>query len=159
MKAQILLVSLTLSAVIASTAWAGPKDELIAADKAFSALSVAKGSNAAFLAYMADDGRIFGTGSQPPIYGKAAAIARFKTSGNGDPKVNVLSWEPDMAQVSMDGLLGWTDGHWIFESGPDSAGRRQHITGHYLTVWRKDAKGAWKFTADMGTTDPQPQKK
>jgi len=159
MKPQILLVSLALSTVIASTAWAGPKDDLIAADKAFSALSVAKGSNAAFLAYMADDGRIFGTGSQPPIYGKAAAIERFKTSSNGDPKLNVLSWEPDMAQVSMDGLLGWTDGHWIFESGPDSAGRRHHITGHYLTVWRKDAKGAWKFAADMGTTDPQPQKK
>lgn len=158
MKTKLLLLSLASSAVIASTAWAAPKDDLIAADKAFSQLSVEKGSNAAFLAYMADDAHVFGTGGEAPMYSKAEAVKRFQTSGNGDPKMNVLSWEPDTAHVSKDGAMGWTDGHWIFESGPNSAGRRQHITGHYLTVWAKDAKGAWKFTADMGTTDPQPKK-
>ena len=142
-------------AVIASTAWAAdPRDDVMAADRAFSQLSVEKGSNAAFLATMADDARIFGTGGEPPILGKAEAAKRFETSGNGDPKTNVLSWEPDHAVVSKDGTMAWTDGHWIFESGPDDKGRRHHATGHYLTVWAKDAKGAWKFTADMGTTDP-----
>jgi ketosteroid isomerase-like protein len=133
----------------------------MAADQAFSRLSVDKGSNAVFLAYVADDGRIFGTGNETPIIGKAEATRRFTDpkDGNGDPKVNVLSWEPDAAGVSRDGALGWTDGHWIFETGPDALGRRHHITGHYLTVWVKDAKGAWKVQADMGTTDPQPAKK
>jgi ketosteroid isomerase-like protein len=151
---NILLVAGAF-AVIASTAWAAPKDDVIAADKAFSQLSVEKGSNTAFLTYMTDDARIFGTGNEPPIIGKAEAAKRFQTSGNGDPKTNVLSWEPDYAEVSQDGTLAWTDGHWIFESGPDDKGRRHHITGHYLTVWTKNAKGMWKVKADMGTTDPQ----
>ncbi len=127
----------------------------MAADRAFSQLSVEKGSNAAFLATMADDARIFGTGGEPPIIGKAEAAKRFQTSGNGDPRTNVLSWEPDYAEVSKDGTLAWTDGHWIFESGPDDKGRRHHLIGHYLTIWERDAKGAWKVKADMGTTDPQ----
>jgi ketosteroid isomerase-like protein len=155
MNAKSFLVSLAVSTVIASTVWAAPKDELIAADKAFSDLSAAQGSNAAFLAYMADDGRIFGTGSQPPMHSKAEAAERFKTSGNGDPKANTLRWEPDYATASGDGTAGFTDGHWTF----DGNGGKVHLTGHYLTVWKKDANGAWKVAADMGTTDPQPENK
>jgi len=149
------LVAFALAASV-SAAYASPREELLAVDRAFSLLSVDKGSNAAFLAYLADDGRLFGSGNQPPIIGKAEATKRFAESGNGDPRLNVLSWEPEDAGVSRDGLLGWTDGHWIFETGPDDLGRRHHVTGHYLTVWSKDAKGAWKVEADMGTTDPKP---
>jgi len=149
------LIALVLSVTSAS---AGPKDEIIATDKAFSALSVVKGSNAAFLAYMAADARIFGTGNEPPIFGKTEAVRRFQTSGNGDPKLNVLSWTPDYAEVSVDGTLGYSDGHWLFEGAPDKKGARLHLTGHYETVWRKTGHG-WKFIADMGTTDPQPKKR
>lgn len=132
----------------AGSALAGPKDEIIAADKAFSTLSVAKGSNEAFLAYLADDGRLFGTGGEAPILGKAEAAERFKTSGNGDPKTNILSWVPDHAEVSADGTLGYSDGHWTFTAP------KARATGHYVTVWRKTG-GQWKVIADMGTTDPQ----
>jgi len=153
MARTTVLIALVLFATSAS---AGPREEIISADKAFSALSVAKGSNAAFLAYMADDARTFGTGNEPPIFGKAEAEKRFKTSGNGDPKLNVLSWTPDNAEVSGDGTLGYSDGHWLFEGAPDKKGVRLHLTGHYETVWRKTDHG-WKFVADMGTTDPQPK--
>jgi len=148
------LIAFALAASV-SAAHADPRAELLASDRAFSLLSVDKGSNAAFLAFMTDDGKLFGTGNQPPIIGKAEAARRFAQNGNGDPRLNVLSWEPDDAGVSRDGLFGWTDGHWIFETGPDDLGRRHHTTGHYLTVWTKDAKGAWKVAADMGTTDPK----
>jgi hypothetical protein len=50
---HILCCSILLSAA-ASAANAGPKDDLIAADKAFFAMSVAGGSGVAFLAYLAD---------------------------------------------------------------------------------------------------------
>lgn len=137
-------------------AHAGALEDILATDKAFSELSVAKGSNDAFLAYMADDARIFGTGNEPPIFGKAAAAKRFETSGNGDPKINVLSWTPDHADVSGDGTLGYSDGHWLFE-GADGKGGRLHLTGHYVTVWRKTGKD-WKLISDIGTTDPEPAK-
>ena len=155
-----LFLAVAFAVIPIGAAHASPRDDVMAADRAFSRLSVEKGSNAAFLAYVADDGRIFGTGNETPIIGKAEAIKRFSDpkSGNGDPRLNVLSWEPDGAGVSTDGGLGWTDGHWVFETGPDDAGRRHHVTGHYLTVWVKNAKGAWKVQADMGTTDPKPAK-
>jgi ketosteroid isomerase-like protein len=154
MNIRTLLFSLLSLAVTGSTAMAAPKDELIAADKAFSDLSAAKGSNTAFLAYMADDARIFGTGNEPPIHGKAEATERFKASGNGDPKTNILRWEPDYASACADGTQGFTDGRWTFDGGG-----KIHLAGHYLTVWTKDGSGAWKFVADMGTTDPQPERK
>jgi ketosteroid isomerase-like protein len=142
--------------ILSTQALASPKEDVIAADKAFSQMSAAQGSNAAFLATMADDIRLFGTGNEPPILGKADAIKRFATSGNGDPKLNVLSWVPDNAEVSKDGTLGYSDGHWLFEGAPDPAGKRLHLTGHYVTVWRHEA-GTWKVIADMGTTDPAPK--
>jgi ketosteroid isomerase-like protein len=143
-------------AMTVSAARAAPNDDILAADKAFSALSVAQGSNAAFLAYLADDGRVFGTGNEPPIFGRAEAARRFATSGNGDPKTNVLSWVPDHAEASADGALGYSDGHWLFE-GQGAGGKPVRLTGRYVTVWRKVGE-AWKVAADMGTTDPEPRK-
>jgi ketosteroid isomerase-like protein len=140
------LASFTLALIASTTALAGAADDIVAADKAFSALSAAKGSNAAFLAYMADDARVFGTGNEPPIFGKAEAVKRFAKSGNGDPKTNVLSWVPDHAEASKDGTVGYSDGHWLFEAP------KARLTGHYMTVWRKVGR-AWKVIADMGTTD------
>jgi ketosteroid isomerase-like protein len=152
-RALQLVFAATLA--LSGPAMAGPKDDLIAADKAFSALSVAKGSNAAFLSVLADDGRIFGTGNEPPIFGKDEAAKRFADpkSGNGDPKRNILSWVPDFAAVSKDGTLGYTDGHWLF-AGRDAKHAPFQLTGHYVTVWRKEPSG-WKVIADMGTSDPK----
>lgn len=155
MKPILVGASLAIALTLSTAALAGAKEDIVATDKAFSELSVAKGSNTAFLAYMADDARIFGTGNEPPIFGKAEAVKRFQTSGNGDPKLNVLSWVPDNAEVSGD--LGYSDGHWLFEGAPDDKGNRMHLAGHYVTVWRKTG-GDWKFIADIGTTDPQPSK-
>lgn len=142
----------------ASPAFAGPKDDLIAADKAFSDLSVAKGTSPAFLAYLADDGCLFGSEGAPTICTKAAyakAVAARKPS-NG-PR-SVLRWVPDAAQVSADGTFGFTHGAWTLDGAPDAQGKRERQTGHYLTNWRKDASGAWKVVADMGSTDPAPAK-
>jgi ketosteroid isomerase-like protein len=144
-----LILSLMTSPVLA-----GPKETLIAADRAFSAQSAAQGSNAAFLAVMADDGRIFGTGNETPIYGKAEAMHRFADpkASNGDPRLNVLSWTPDFAEASKDGTLGTTDGHWRF-AGHDAKGAAFQLTGRYVTVWRKEG-AVWKVISDMGTNDP-----
>jgi ketosteroid isomerase-like protein len=152
-----ILGTATVIALLPLLAHAGAKEDVLATDKAFSELSVAKGSNDAFLAYMADDARIFGTGNEPPIYGKAAAAKRFKASANGDPKLNVLSWVPDHVEVSADGTLACSDGHWLFQGMPDAKGNRQRLTGRYVTVWRKTSKD-WKFISDIGTTDPKPGK-
>jgi hypothetical protein len=57
---------LEVTTFLASQTAPDPRSDLAAADRPFSDLSVAKGSNAAFLAYLAYDGRIFGTGNRAP---------------------------------------------------------------------------------------------
>jgi Domain of unknown function (DUF4440) len=156
---KTIFAGLVAATLLVSQVAADPKSDLTAADRAFSAMSVAKGSNAAFLAYLADDGRVFGTGNQVPLYGKTEAAKRFSDprNGNGDPKANVLSWVPDNVEASKDGTFGYTDGHWLFEGAPDAKGNGLRLTGHYVTVWR-NVGGIWKVAADMGTTDSRPNK-
>ena len=112
--------------LLSPAANAGPIEDLLAADSAFSALSVAKGSNAAFLFYGADDVRIFGVGSEPPIYGRAAAVERFARRNDAG---TLLSWTPQHAGVSDDGSAGWSDGTWTFLGTPDGKGGRSKATG------------------------------
>ena len=61
-----VLVATAFILAFASSAMAGPKEEMMAADRAFSDMSVKDGAHAAFLAFMADDVRLF-HGDHPPI--------------------------------------------------------------------------------------------
>lgn len=149
------IAGVTIVAILSTAALGGPMEDLVAADEAFSAMSVAQGSDAAFLAYIAEDVRLFGTGDEPPMIGKAAAQAHYATRKQNGPRTTTLSWTPNNAEVSSDGKLGYTDGRWLFE-GKNSKHVPIHITGHYVTVWRKAPSGEWKVIADMGTTDPSP---
>jgi hypothetical protein len=130
-----------LLSLLALPVQAGSRDEVLAADRAFSKLSVAKGSAYAFWFNVARDGRLYGS-SGPPTIGKAAAAKDLPTAT--DMHQTVLSWEPTAAGAND--RLGWTDGRWS-QSGPHGT-----IRGHYLTVWVKE-DGQWKVQADMGTTD------
>jgi ketosteroid isomerase-like protein len=121
-----------------------PESQLLASDRAFSKLSIRRGQPYAFLATMANDGRLYGNGNDAPVYGKAQAFRRMARRLPG-----TLSWEPETARVSSDGRMGWTSGHWLFVA----RGARQKTTGNYLTVWVKDRRGAWKVQAEMGTSD------
>jgi ketosteroid isomerase-like protein len=105
---------------------------------------VRRGQPYAFLATMANDGRLYGNGNDAPVYGKAQAFRRMARRLPG-----TLSWEPETARVSGDGRMGWTSGHWLFISRR----ARQKTTGNYLTVWVKDRRGVWKVQAEMGTSD------
>ena len=158
MKFMTMIAMLMLWPV---TAFAGAKEDLIAADKAFAAISVEKGTAAAFLAYITDDARLFGVGGEPVI-GRKAAEDKYKTQETKNKKGaarSTLNWEPTEAFASTDGTLGWTNGHWTYTSAPDAKGESTSSTGHYVTIWRRDKSGAWKVEADIGTTDPEPKPK
>ena len=131
-----------------SSAFAGPKEDLLAVDRAFAKMSVEKGYDQAYIANLAEDGQTF-TG-KTPIKNKPDAVARFNDpkAPHSDPKIKI-TWVPDNGGVSADGTLGWTEGH-SSHCGPGVS-----TTGHYMTVWVKE-KGAWKVRADMGAADPKP---
>ena len=126
-----------------------PESQLLAADRAFSQLSVQKGQPYAVFATTATDGRLYGNGSEAPVYGKAQAFRRLTRRDPG-----TMSWKPETARVSGDGRMGWTAGSWVFVG----RGSTPKTTGNYLTVWAKDRRGVWTVQADMGTSDPLPKK-
>ena len=68
----------------------------------------------------------------------------------------ILTWRPVTAELSGDGTMAYTIGTWDFyRRGKDSAASA--ATGHYLTVWRRQADKSWKVLADIGTTHPKKQ--
>jgi ketosteroid isomerase-like protein len=117
--------------------------ELLHADSSFAALSVASGAKTAFLAYAAEDAISFGGGAQI-TQGREAIGAGF----DGFPAGAVLEWWPVAAQIAPSGDLGCTVGEARISS-------LKHYS-KYLTIWRRQQGGAWKFVADGGNVRPAP---
>jgi ketosteroid isomerase-like protein len=83
------------------------------------------------------------------------AVRAHMRSQFGD-SARILAWRPVMAEVSSDGSMAHTIGTWNFHvRGKDSAATAG--TGHYLTVWRRQADRSWKVLADIGTQHPSKQ--
>jgi len=144
-------------ALLAVPAIAAPQDELLAADRAFSAMSAQKGAHAAFLATMTDDARLY-QGDHRPLLGKEAAAAFFAAEEKADPtyKDQKLVWSPQEAEASPDGMLGFTRGTWLF-TAPKAGGATVTLTGYYVTEWRREKDGTYKFCLDIGAADKPAQ--
>jgi ketosteroid isomerase-like protein len=125
-------------------------DAVRAADAAFAARAQVVPVAQAFREYMDEkDGLQFNGGE--PTRGSAAIYAAM---GGDKPQKSRLEWTPVGAWGAASGDMGVTTGTWK-ASAVD--GSRPPITGRYVTVWRKDAKGAWKGLIDIGNPDdPQP---
>ncbi len=147
------LTAAVVAMVVTVAAGAAPKDDMLAADKAFSAMSIAQGAHAAFLAYMTDDVRLF-DGAHPPLIGKTAVTAYYAAEEKSDPgyKNQRLEWTPLEAEASPDGVLGFTRGTWIF-TAPKPDGTPLKVTGYYVTEWRRQPDGSYKFCLDIGGAD------
>ena len=66
----------------------------------------------------------------------------------------LLSWYPAVAGMARAGDLGYTTGPWEFKNDIHDA--KPVAWGHFLTVWKKQADGSWKFAIDLGISNPQP---
>ncbi len=60
-----------------------------------------------------------------------------------------LEWTPQYAQVSERGDMGWT---WGRSVSTRADGTRR--PGRYVTIWRRNFDGEWRFVADIGNQDP-----
>jgi ketosteroid isomerase-like protein len=115
--------------------------ELLHADSAFAALSVASGAKTAFLAFSAEEAISFGSGAEM-TRGRQAIGAGF----DGFPAGAVLEWWPVAAEIAPSGDLGCTVGEARIAS--------LNYYSKYLTIWRRQQSGAWKFVADGGNVRP-----
>jgi ketosteroid isomerase-like protein len=110
------------------------------ADIAFSDFSVKHGFQKAFVEF-AGDRVVLLKPNRMPIVGKQSLIKSYE--GKSDSGV-VLAWRPATAVIAESGELGYTYGFWTFVAQSDTS------RGTYLTVWKKDSNGNWKFIADTG---------
>ncbi|HEX8746195.1 MAG TPA: DUF4440 domain-containing protein [Pyrinomonadaceae bacterium] len=119
-------------------------DALVAAERAFSRAAAERGTRDAFLAFMADDSIVFAPG---PVNGKKSWEPRPRRPG-------LLSWEPIYADMSGAGDMGYDTGPWEFR--PDGAGGKPTAFGNFMTIWKKQPDGSFKFALDLGISNPQP---
>ena len=117
--------------------------ELLQADSAFAAMSGTRGAKQAFLAYAATNAITFGSGPQMNEGRDAigAAFDRF-------PAGAVLEWRPVTAEIAKSGDLGCTVG--------EATIRSLNQYSKYLTIWKRQSNGRWKFVADGGNLRPAP---
>lgn len=119
--------------------------ELLAVDREFSAASLKDGMRAAFLTY-ADTSAVILRPKHPPIRGRANIAQFFPET----PLNYHLTWEPQEASIAASGDLGYTYG--IYTVTQEN--RQTH--GTYVTIWKKNKKGDWKFVLDTGNQGLKP---
>lgn len=132
--------------------FSGGKEELMQADIDFSNLSVAKGVNYSFMEYVADDGVLLKPNSHP-IVGKEAIAEIY----SGDDSRLKLTWAPLYADIAESGEIGYTYGLWEMHVKKDD-GTEDVRKGTYVTIWKKDKSGKWKFVLDTGNPGLEPKK-
>ena len=113
--------------------------EMVEADKAFSAESEKNGMKKAFLEFGADDAVLLRPGFLPIIEGD---VIRFLNAQ--EDTSFVMTWEPRGADIASSGDLGFTYGTYKVVTGDTT------LLGTYLNVWRKQEDGTWKFVVDTG---------
>jgi len=117
-------------------------DAMVASERAFSRLSEEKGFKEAFLTYIADEGIMF---RPTPVKGREMLAAR------PDPPIRLV-WQPSHAEIARSGDMGWTTGPWQRQAN----GSDEIAHGDFLTVWKKQADGKWRWMIDTGIAHDKP---
>ena len=97
----------------------------------------------AFLEYIDSTAVLLRAGNYP-IAGNAAR--RFIQQGQDSSYT--LTWEPVAAELSSSGDIGYTYG--IYTVQMKNMPTDKADKGTYVTIWKKQAGGSWKFVLDTG---------
>ena len=124
--------------------------EMVKTEQAFSKMAEEKNTRDAFLAFIADDGLLFRPGA---VNGKKWMIEHPPPPPQNPDKKPLLAWQPKFAGMSASGDMGFTTGPW--ESKADIKDAKPQAYGHFVTVWKKQPDGSWKFVVDLGIDHPQ----
>jgi ketosteroid isomerase-like protein len=122
---------------------------LVETERAFSRTSAEKGIRESFAEFIAADGILF---RPTAVFGKKWMQAHPLPPSTARP---LLSWQPIFAAVSLAGDLGYTTGPWEFKQ--DIKDAKPSAFGNFMTVWKKQADGNWKFALDLGISNPEPK--
>ena len=144
MKFRLFIVVLLLGGCQSAMDKHELKQSLLQTDIAFSKLSVEKGTAFAFDYYM-DDKAVIYKDNHHPFSGRENVNKLFNAEAT-----DTLRWKPTFADVAESGDLGYTLGEYIYtgEEGDTS-------TGYYVSIWKKQDSGEWKYVFDTGINGPE----
>ncbi len=114
---------------------------LLKIDKEFAALSVEKGMKHAFLEYIDSNGVLLRPNSFPIIGGEAVDYLLAKND-----TTYKMTWRPKAADVAASGDMGYTYGTYEIKLNANDS----ILTGTYVSIWKKEGNGKWKFVLDSG---------
>ena len=117
------------------------KMEMMDADREFSRMSEEKGVKSAFLDYIDSNGVLL-----RPRYLPLVGADAIDYLIQQDDSAYTLKWEPKNGMVSESGDLGFTYGLYVLK--PSTADTL--IYGNYVSIWKKQKNGKWKFVLDSG---------
>lgn len=120
------------------------KQQLIDTDKAFSEMSLREGISKAFIAYAEEEAVIYRDKTHP-IEG-LAQIKELYQSDSG----HTLEWHPTSATVAASGDLGYTLGKYTLTTKIGDVHK-----GYYVSIWKRQANGKWKYVFDSGINAPE----
>ncbi len=110
---------------------------IVAAERAFAADFPALGFGGSFQKWSRPDSILINGGQAQTV--ATVFVGAPLTRQPGEP---LIEWWPTFAGVARSGEMGFT-------TGP--AARDQEGYGHYFTVWRRQADGAWRWVYDGGS--------
>ena len=88
----------------------------------------------------------------PDVSGSPAQIQEVMGGMMKDPNF-ALSFAPTQVTVARSGDLAYDTGTYTLTlTGPDKKPALE--SGHYVTVWQKNAEGVWKVVIDAPISDP-----
>jgi ketosteroid isomerase-like protein len=147
MKTILTFIAALILTGCCSVQKSDPSD-LIKTDKAFSRMSVEKGLNAAFI-YYADDSVVKIRDGNFPLVGKDTMTKIYLSRPDSGMS---LKWYPVKAEVAKSNDLGYTFGNWeLYLKAKDTT-----LYGNYISVWKKQRDGTWKYVLDAGSNTPKP---
>lgn len=139
-----ILGSITFSCCYQTTDPETGSEALLELDRKFSNLSREQGANKAFLTYI-DEEAVLLRSNRMPIIGREKITEIYSQPDTGF----ILTWEPLYGTISKSGDLGYTYGIYTTESITPE-GETLINKGTYVTIWKKDENGEWKFVLDTG---------
>lgn len=144
---KVYLAALLLVMYVVSAQAQSALNDMVKTEQAFSQMAQDQSIRDAFMTYIADDGLLFRPGA---VNGKKWMSEHPVPSSDKRP---VLVWQPAYAGMAASGDMGFTTGPW--EAKADINDEKPQGYGHFVTVWKKQADGSWKFVVDLGISHPQ----
>ena len=123
-------------------------ESMVATELAFAKMAKEQGIRPSFMAFIAEDGILF---RPRAVRGKQWMIEHPAPASD---KLPLLSWYPAVADIARAGDMGYTTGPWEFKS--DVHDPKAVAFGDFLTVWKRQADGSWKFAIDQGISHSEP---